>query len=129
MPNADDEPQLFADLEASIILRHVRPARRRSPRRRRPQASRAVASGGVPLARTGAAQARSTVDNAVAALLRFLGFVRNVERSKAQLTVAALLDGDAIARFLSFLLTTRRAAAARAAAGWAALLTHAPQGA
>lgn len=68
------------------------------------------------LDRTGAAQARSTVDNAVAALLRFLGFVRNVERSKAQLTVAALLDGDAIARFLSFLLTTRRVAAARAVA-------------
>lgn len=81
----------------------------------RRQGYTAYASAAIQLDRTGAVQARATVEGIVSSGLRFLGFRRNVERMRGQASFAEVLDGEAVARYVSFLLVTRcvRRAAAR----------------
>ena len=47
--------------------------------------------------------------------LRFLGYLVHVEASPAAPTLAAVLDGDALARYVAFSLTVRCVHAAKAA--------------
>jgi len=78
------------------------------------QAYTHFARAAVQLDRAGAAQARATVGNVLGSALRFLGFRRNVERTKGPSSLMEVLDGEALARYVSFALTVRYAACARA---------------
>jgi hypothetical protein len=73
----------------------------------RAQAYAAYAGSAVNLERHGAAHATPTVEKSVTTALRFLGYLVHVEASPAAPTLAAVLDGDALARYVSFSLTVR----------------------
>jgi len=74
---------------------------------RRRQAYAAYAGSSVNLERSGAAHAAVTVEKSVTTLLRFLGYLANVEASPAPPSLSAVLDGDALARYVAFSLTVR----------------------
>lgn len=71
------------------------------------QAYTAFAGAAVNLDRAGAAHGINTVEKSVSTLLRFLGYIANVEASPASPTLSSVLDGDALARFVAFSLTVR----------------------
>jgi hypothetical protein len=102
------------------LARAARPRAHLTPRAARAQAYKAYATAAVHLDRPGAAQAARSVDNVLSSTLRFLGFVSRVERNATPPTLLGVLDGEALACYVSFSLTVRcvmRAVAwARAAA-------------
>ena len=75
--------------------------------RGRAQAYKLYSTAAVQLDRPGGVQAARSVDNVLASALRFLGFVSRVERNAAPPTLTWVLDGEALARYVSFSLTVR----------------------
>lgn len=80
------------------------------------QAYKMYSTAAVQLDRPGGVQAARSVDNVLASALRFLGFVSRVERHAAPPTLLWVLDGEALARYVSFSLTVRCVALPRRAA-------------
>ncbi len=61
----------------------------------------------VHLDRSGASHSARTVESVSGSALRFLGYLRNVERVPGPSSLAEVLDGEALARYVAFLLTVR----------------------
>jgi len=93
---------------------------------RQSQGYTAFARAAIQLDRAGAAQARTTVENVLSSALRFLGYRRNVERSPGPSSLMEVLDGEAIARYVSFALSVR-CVARRERAFSPSLLTQRPR--